>query len=105
MHDYIHIIEQDPSSAFRSLYVKRLVPTSAQFILNTVGDGSDMHINGSGADDEEVGEVGHFADIEHDYAYCLFLDGKERGSPGDSAREQRLAGLSGQMAIVGDRPR
>ena len=76
MHDDIAQIDQHPSAAADALKLAVKLEFIADFILNGVGERLDHAVGGGADDDEIVGKVDLFGDVEKKdiFAFMFFED-------------------------------
>lgn len=92
MYHEIAVIEKDPSSFPHPLDPQRPDAVLPERLLDEVGDGRDLPVGGSRAEEEEVGEGGPLPDVQGADVGGLFL----LGQPG--APQQRILGRYGRRS-------
>ena len=76
MHDDIAQIDQRPSAAADALKLAVKLEFVADFILNGVGERLDHAVGGGADDDEIVGKVDLFGDVEEKDIFAFYSDRK-----------------------------
>ena len=95
MNHQMHVVEQNPLAGIAALGVDRFPSEFLQGIFDMVDDCTNMDVNRAGTDQEVVGKVGHFAQIEQNDIRSLFLGCKKSSATGDGPRKE-LAGITCQ---------
>ncbi len=78
MQEYVHhevdVVHEDPLGRAATLDVVRTKPEiAAQSLFDAFGDGEDLAVRGTVADDEVVGEVALAAQVEDDEVVGLLV--------------------------------
>src|SRR5262245_16666491 len=73
--DDVAVVDQHPLSVRHALDGDRALTASAQIVLDRLGDGLDLRIGASGADDEVIRDRGDVAGLEHDQIVGLVVEG------------------------------
>lgn len=92
MHHEIAVVEKDPSSFADPLDPQRPDPVLPERLLDVMGDGRDLPVGRSRAEEEEVGEGGPFPDVQRADVVGFFL----LRQPG--ASKQRFLGRYGRRS-------
>jgi hypothetical protein len=92
VHHEIAVIEQDPPAFPDPLDAQRPQPFLLERFLDVMGDGRDLPVGRSRAEEEKVGERGPFPDVQRTDVGGLFL----LGQPG--APEKRFLSRYGRRS-------